>query len=161
TVLAAGLGLLAAVVVGCGPAKELPEIVPTQRGSGQLSADPFGPAPAQSDPAAKAVLDRAVKAITGDDPKPLEKAQVSRGTAHGSRHLPNRAEPAEATRVTEAVWPDRARVEVQFKDTGTMTFRMRGNHGWVRAGPAEQEGDPVSIGHVMRTDMNAQHWLFL
>jgi hypothetical protein len=163
---ACGLVVAAAVVVGCGPAKQLPDVVPTQRGPSQKAPDPFGPAPAQSDPAAKAALDRAVSAITAGDPKRLGKAKVSRATLQGFIELPGKTEAGEplrreATRNVEAVWPDRARVEVVFKETGTMTFRMRGPHGWARHGLVEQNLDPITTGHIMRVDMNAQHWLFL
>ena len=57
---AGACGLLAlAVVLGCGPGKEMPTEVRTSTKPTTSSVDPSGTAPTTSDPAAKAVVERA------------------------------------------------------------------------------------------------------
>src|SRR5688572_21113873 len=84
---AAGL-LIAAVVFGCGPAKELPDETPESTDRGQDSAAAPEAVPTKSDPAAVEIVDRAIKAHTQNNPSLLAKGKVSRVMASGDVKLP-------------------------------------------------------------------------
>lgn len=99
----------AALVAGCGQEKELPKVVQPPDGSaGQQQA-----VPAQSDPDAKAVIDRAVKALAGGDlgraAAYRDKVKASRYGLKGTISIPGETglQTLDATRAVAAVWPNR------------------------------------------------------
>lgn len=153
--------LVVAVVIGCGPNKEIPTNVPSVKGSGPKTAPPTPKVPDTSDPAAKAVIEKAIAAITQKNPKLLSKGRVSRCLTHGAVQLPS-GPMSDATRRIEAVWPDRARVVYQFKGgtEPTLTFLLRGPLGAHYVGPQQIErGRPEELGTILRDDLIGQHWL--
>ena len=80
-------GVLAAVVIGCGPGKELPDEVSAPREHQPPPADPGIKIPKVSDPDAKAFVDQAIKAFTQNNPDRLAKGKVSKSIATGSMKL--------------------------------------------------------------------------
>lgn len=102
----AALALGAALVAGCGPAKELPEAPKLSGGSTDQSVA----VPAASDPAAKAHLDKVVRAHTGGKPELAAKGRVSRAVFKGKSQLPGEGGLVQlnAVRTVAAVYPDRA-----------------------------------------------------
>jgi hypothetical protein len=164
-VRAAGV-LAAAVLIGCGPGKELPDTVPEARTSrpGPDGTGPKAAAPTESDPVARAVIDRAVAAVTKNDPGKLARAKVSRVLTTGGCYLRPDAPPADASRRIEAVWPDRVRAAYEFKDPalGTQTYVFRRPNGWlVRADGELGPGNPAEVGGMLGVDFVGQHWLYL
>lgn len=100
----AALTLVTALVAGCGPEKELPMDVARPDGSAAQQQA----VPAKSDPEAKAVIDRSVKALTGGKPELRAKATASRFALKGQMFsLENQGQSLEATRSGAAVWPNR------------------------------------------------------
>ncbi len=154
--------LFAAVVLGCGPAKELPDEVPEQKDHTGPSADPLGPAPSQSEPQARAILDRAVKAITENVPGGLEKAKTARVVYQGSIQRPESTDMTKAARTIETLWPDRAVVTDDYNGVFlTTTFFLRMNLGWLKNGPNMVPENPAEVGRILHSDLMAQHWLLL
>ena len=100
----AALIAVAAGAAGCGPGKELPDvIVPPGDSAAQQQA-----VPPRSDAEAKAAADRAVKAFTADRPELMAKVTASRCALKGqmfSVDSPNQW--TEAAQSVAAVWPDR------------------------------------------------------
>src|SRR5262245_34852076 len=86
SVLAAGV-LAAAVVIGCGPGKELPDDVPKPKEPAPKPPEPTVKIPAASDPEAKAFVDHAIRAFTQNDPARLAKGKVSKSVAAGTVKL--------------------------------------------------------------------------
>jgi hypothetical protein len=163
SVLAAGV-LAAAVVIGCGPGKELPDDVPKTKEQGPKPAEAEGTVPAASEPAAKAAVERAVKAICENAPDRFAKAKVSRGINGGGVQLPAGDRLTDATRRIEAVWPDRARVTYEFKAgvAPTKIFGLRRPHAWAMVG--QERWNPPSPGEAATTlyaDVTAEYWLLL
>lgn len=155
------VGLSVAVVFGCGPGKEMPEDLPQPKVGSTPAAEPVPDSPATSDPAAKAVLDRAVKVITENVPGGLAKARVSRVTYQGAIQRPDSKEMVETVRKIDSVWPDRALVSNEFKGGlfPTMTFRLRRPHGWGTNGATLIDRNPTETGRAFFNDLVAQHWL--
>ncbi|VTR93723.1 unnamed protein product [Gemmata massiliana] len=92
------------LVVGCGPEKELPTVGPSGEGAG--AQRPV--APAKSDPEAQAVIDRAVKALTGGKPELLAKGKFCRCVMKGQMFSIEQANQAnDTTRTIVTAWPDR------------------------------------------------------
>lgn len=154
------VAVAAAVAVGCGAGKELPDQVPDRKRETGPAPDPFAPAPAASDPAAKAVLDRAVKAITEAVPGGLDRAKVSRVTYKGMLQRPDKPAMSSVVRTIEAVWPDRGRVVDDYKGVEkNMTFLLRSPNGWLKNGETLIAQNPAEVGRIYRTDLTAQYWL--
>lgn len=111
--LLAALVVLAAVIVGCEPAKELPDDIPK-------ITEPTEPeivVPAASEPAAKAYIEKAVKAYTGNKPELIAKGKTSRVVLKGKMLLPVETQKveSEASRAIVAAWPDRLQVVNEFE----------------------------------------------
>jgi hypothetical protein len=152
------LGLFA-VVIGCGPAKEVPTTVVEPETHG-IGADPFGVAPAESEPEAKALLARAVKAITRGDPSRLEKAKGTIATFQGGVHFPRSPTITAATLHLQALWPDRALVKFEFKEViPTITFRFINPNGWMTPTAPDAVPNPVEVGQRILSDLVAKHAL--
>jgi hypothetical protein len=160
-------GFLTIVVIGCGPGKELPDQVPTTAVKREPPPDPFGPVPATSDPAAKAVIDRAVKAITQDKPERLEKAKVTTVIYKGVVYLPGTQSLENPASVRwDVAWPNRASVVYETKSsTGLLmnsnTFRLTHPNGWWLVDGALREQNAIAVGRTVWTDVMTQHGIIL
>jgi len=159
-----GVIVLVAIVFGCGPGKELPtEVVHPNEQSGP-GADPNGTPPAVSDPAAKAILDRAIKSITENDPGRLAKGKVAKVTYQGGiKTAPQGSELTKCSRTIETIWPGFALVTADFKgDFPNVTFYLREQQGWMKLGSQlDTATSPIEVARVMRDDLSAWHWLML
>jgi hypothetical protein len=150
--------VLAAAVLGCGEGKKLPDEVVKPQITHIIPPDPLGPAPAASEPAAKAVLERAVKAITQGDPARLAGVKASVATYTGGVHFPNAPTITDATLRLEAKWPDRAVITFDFKGVlPTITFRLVQSDGWMSTGGREQPGKPADVGQRIYTEIVAKY----
>jgi hypothetical protein len=161
------VSLTAAVVIGCGPGKQLPDEVP--HGSTERTAgEPKTNVPTTSDPAAKAIVDRAIKAHTQNNPSLLAKGKISKVTAVGTILLPTPTStdpvPVPSFRTVVARWPDEIKLTHAFKAhiPGTMTLILRGPFTWWGLNnTARPNPDPKGFEEYMRTDGLGQHWLML
>jgi hypothetical protein len=154
---AAGL-VAVAVAVGCGPGKELPSTVPHPKVPPGPPPDPFGPAPAASDSDAKEVLERAVKAITGNVPGGVKRAEVSRVNRAGKFQTLDRPQMSDATNRLDGVWPDRGYAQFDF-DGQSVTCRFREGQGWLTQGTDVQNQNPAEMARIFRADFHARHWI--
>ncbi len=156
---------LAASIWGCGPGKELPDDVPHVKDSGTIPPDPGGKVPVTADPAARAIVDKAIKSITQGQPELLKKSRLCRAIANGSFQLLNNPNMSESLRTVDTVWPDRARVVYEFKEGAflKMIWGLNSQFGWteVNIKPYEPPTNPTEIAQVIKTDLMAQHWLML
>jgi hypothetical protein len=152
---------IAAIAIGCGSGKELPDDVPLTKESGAIPPDPGGKVPEASDPVAKDIANRAIKAITQNKPDLLEKARICKVIAHGSFQFPNNPTMTDAIRSVQTVWPDRARVTYDFKGVSLkITWGMQSPFGWKVVGqqPYIPPSNPAEIAQVLRTDLMAEQW---
>jgi hypothetical protein len=146
---------MVAAVVGCGPGKEMPEDITLPPAASGTLADPLGPVPPSSDPAAAAVVRRAVNAITDNAPDRLAKARVSRCVVRGSMLITNFTD---TNRRLEAIWPNRAQVKFLFGKQATL--RYNGRVGWIISdGQKDDTKNPVEMARILHADVTAQHWL--
>ena len=148
--------VLTAAVIGCGEGKKLPDEVVRPQTTRNVPPDLLGKAPAASEPEAKAVLDRAVKAITQGDPSRLAKARVTKSAFRGTMQL---GAMTDATLSWEVVWPDRAVVVYSFPESPipSNTFRLRGALGWMFKGTEKQLESPTDVGLLVAAGVCAQH----
>jgi hypothetical protein len=149
-----------AVVIGCGPGKELPEDVPVRQETYVAPPDPEGKAPQASSAAAAAIADRTVKAITQDRVEMQAKARICRVTAQGKFRNHNTNEMMDTIRTLLTVWPNRARTTYEFKD-GLMpkrTLGIRDTFGWMNP-PLPMYYPPSEIAKIIAFDVTAQQWL--
>ncbi len=154
-----------AVGIGCGPGKELPDAPVRHKDVPGSADDPNGTPPAASQPAAKEVLDRAIKAITENDPGKLARTKVAKVTYQGSiRTAPQASELTKAVLTIETVWPDLAFVTDDLKAeslTTTLAFVLHHPHGWLKIGPRLDQTPPLEVGRAIRNDLSAWHWMML
>ena len=109
-------GLVAAVIIGCVPGKELPDDIPRPKGDDQA---PKKKIPTESDPVAKEIVDRGIKAYTQNNPSMLGKGKISRVTANGTMQLsptPGEFVPIAKQRTIVTQWPDH--VKLTYADKG-------------------------------------------
>lgn len=161
--VAAGVALL---TTGCGGSeKVLPSVVPE-------NTDKSGPGagvavPEKSEPAAVAVVERAVKAATDGNAARVERAKVNRLKMKGTVMGP--AGPVPAKRKLEAVWPDRIAQADEFgADSGLATtlIRLRRPVLWVgnvKDGKtsAVEFDEPQARAAAVATEMVGRHWMAL
>jgi hypothetical protein len=153
----------AAVVVGCGPGKELPDAIPKGTDEGEKEI----PVPAASEPAAKVYLDKAVKAYTGGKPELLAKGKVSRVALRGTLLYPveNSQILAEASRSIAAVWPDRFAGRDEFQVRGekiTVSAWLLRPHITIMQGNQEHTpSNRTDAEQGFAADETAQHWMAL
>ncbi|VTT99906.1 unnamed protein product [Gemmataceae bacterium] len=163
--IGSGALVLAAVAVGCGPEKELPDLPKQSKAAVPQGGDPHGVPPAATDPAAKAVLDRAVKAIADGDPVRIARGRAAKVTYQGGgiKLSTTSADLTPTVRVIEAVWPDSALVADDFKgQLANNTFYLRGQRGWLKTGLAlNPASGTTDLGRVILTDLTAWHWMTL
>jgi hypothetical protein len=157
--------LLAAIAIGCGPGKELPDTRPQPKPQYTPPPDPQGPVPATSDPKAKEVADRALKAITNNNPALVAKARICTVTAKGT--LVNlELRELKCTRLVQTVWPDRARVSYIYSDLtlGKSTLGIINHSGWfenTNPGAVQPSTGPTEIATWAEADLFAQQWFIL
>lgn len=159
----AALVVAGGVVVGCGPAKELPDEWAKSPDPGEKVV----PVPAASEPAAKEYIEKAVKAYTSGKPELVAKGTASRVTLAGMRLHPveNERVPVSTTRTIAAVWSDR----FYFRDE----LHIRGNkvafevwlHGSsvavAAAGKEDILPNRAEAQQLLDADVTAQHWMAL
>lgn len=152
--------MVAAIVVGCGPGKELPDEITVHKDAFVVPPDPGGKVPEGSDPEAKDVVLRAIKAITEGKMESQAKARICKVTAHGKFKDPNRAELTDAVRTVTTVWPDRARTTYEFKEglLAKRTVGLRGTFGWMYP-ELPLYFPPSEIAKVIAIDVTAQQWI--
>lgn len=162
--IGSGALVLAAVAVGCGPEKELPDL-PKNTKPITSGGDPFGPPPAATDPAAKAVLDRAAKAIADGDTVRLARGRSAKVTYLAEFKLSQHNRVlTPSTSTIETVWPELAVVSHDYKgQAANKTFYLNGARGWLKDGPGlhTQTAGTTDLGHLIRNDLTAWHWLML
>jgi hypothetical protein len=156
--------LVAAVVIGCGPGKHLPDDIPDPKGPEQT--EPQIKVPAVSDPAAKEIVERAIKAHTQGNPSLLAKGKLSRSTANGTIKLAvgpqQEVAPVPTQRAFVARWPDEIKYTLAYKTRpfGTVTLILRGRLTWELLNDQPRANvNPEKAEQLMRTDGLAQHWL--
>lgn len=145
----AALIAFAAVAAGCGPGKELPDVlVPPGDSAAQQQV-----VPPRSDAEAKAAVDRAVKAFTGDKPELMAKVKACRCSLKGqmfSIDAPNQG--TEATQSVAAVWPDRFYGLNERHPQGSKVV----TESWVRRPDmaVHSNGQPVELPNVDLLERN-------
>lgn len=153
---------IAALVLGCSPGKEMPETSLVQKEPETAASDPFGKVPKASDPKAKEVADRVIKAISRGYPEKLARTRVNRSVARGSIVFPNNSTKP-AGRVAETVYPDHARVVYSFDENPEMkqTYGLNSPFGWQVAGNLTYvpSPSPATVGRILTNDLLAEHWL--
>jgi len=158
--------LAAAIIIGCGPGKQLPDEVPKSNTTERTTTEPKEKVPTVSDPAAKEIVDRAIKACTQNNPDLLAKGKLSKVTANGTVKLPAEASgqfvEVPTFRTVLARWPDELKFTLDYKAhrTGLMTMILRGQFTWWGIDRTQNPNpNPQAIEDLMRTDGLAQHWL--
>ncbi len=158
----AASGLVATVIIGCGPGKELPDDIPRATSAEHT---PKKIIPTVSDPVAKQIVDRAIKAHTQNNSGLLERGKISKVTADGTMqlsHVPGEFVAIPKHRTLIARWPDHMKLEYADKGDarGMTTFILRHPFvWWGKDTTPEPIADFQSFEEVMRTDGLAQHWL--
>jgi hypothetical protein len=154
-------GVSAVVVVGCGPGKELPDEIPKSVDPGEKEV----PVPAASEPAAKAYIDKAVKAYTGGKPELVAKGKVSRVALRGTLLYPVENQQVEASRSIAAVWPDRFAGRDEFQVRGekiTVSAWLLRPHITIMQGNQEHTpSNRTEAEQNFAADETAQHWMAL
>ncbi|MBM3980210.1 MAG: hypothetical protein FJ304_07985 [Planctomycetes bacterium] len=150
--------LVLAVAVGCEPAKELPPEVPKG-----VEPPPPDPVPKESEPAAKAYAEKAVKALTAGKPELLAKANSSRVALKGTMVIDG---DNPAARTITATWPDRVAVrnEVQVSADSKNLVRawlVRGRFTMMQGDREVAEINRSELARALGADARAQHWMAL
>ena len=156
-VWAALVAAVAAATVGCRPAKEIPTDVPqgTEPGDGPK-------VPTASEAAAKAYVEKAVKALTAGKPELLARGKVSRAALKGQMAISG---DSPAARAIAAVWPDRYAATTDFT-LNNQKFNVRAllhrPHVNVLEGPREQDvPNRAETELALAADGTAQHAMAL
>jgi len=167
--LAWAVGLFAAsILIGCGPAKELPDEIPKSTETGSATTESREKSPEVSDPAAVEIIEHAVKAHTQNNLSLLTKGKISRMVASGTVKLPfgpgGERIHVPAQRTFLARWPDEIKFTLEFKppNSGTRTLILRGPFTWTGMnGVQDPNLNPEKIKNDMRADAFGLHWLVL
>lgn len=160
--------LAAAILIGCGPGKELPDEIPKSTANTNTPTEVKEKVPATSDPAAVEIVERAINAHTRNNRAALEKAKLSKLVADGSIVLPLGPTQEETAvrshRTFLARWPDEIKLTQAFQShiPGTMTMILNRSFTWSGVGTkANPITNPAKDEEVMRTDGMGMHWLTL
>ncbi len=158
-------GILATLIFGCGPGKELPELTPPTQEPTKRSQEPEVTVPKASETEAKAVVERAIAALTKKKPETL-KGKLSRAVGTGNMKFPSDSGSGlmsvEATRDVQAHWPDKVKVSYKFLThyTGTQTHILRKPFIWLgRDGTETPVPNRAMAEDAILTDTLAQQWL--
>ena len=161
-------GLIAAIVLGCGPAKELPDETPRSTENGRGGGESKIAVPEKSDPAALEIVDRAIKAHTNNNRALLAKGKTSRVTANGTVKLTvtegGNLIPVPSHRTFLASWPDKLKLTHEFQAhiPGKMTLILRGAFSWQGVNNVQTPNlTPQQTAESMRTDGFGLQWLVL
>jgi hypothetical protein len=155
------LAVAAAVILGCGPAKELPDEIPKAL---EPTEKPVV-VPAASDPAAKAYVEKVVNAYTGNKPDLVNKGKAFRLAMKG-KVLPvgdNQQTPVNATRKISGVWPDRMHDVMELHTTGgriNLEVWLRRPHMWI-GGANPDDLVPAQREKNFAADETGQYWMAL
>lgn len=157
------LAVAAGVVIGCGPAKELPdEVVKAPDATEKPVAVPEG-----SEATAKAYLDKALKSYTSGKPEQVAKGKFSRLKLNGTLRDPNVNPPvlASATRNIAAVWPDRfvdlSVRQSQGKTVALAIYHQRPRLTILNEGVDFLPPNPVELEQNLAVDERGQYWMCL
>jgi hypothetical protein len=160
TRLAVRVVLVVAVGGGCQPVKDVPDLLPAGPPAGAGAA-----VPAASDPAAKAFVEKAVKAFTGEKPELATKGLASRAVFKGRMFLPSESVPVDVTRTIAAVWPDRfvgtQVLQAQGRTTAQASYLRRPRLVNLRDGGEVPLPNPAEVERNFVTDETAQYWMAL
>ena len=157
----AALVVVAAAIVGCGPAKELPDEEP----KGAAPVKQAHAVPAASEAAAKKMIEQAVREVTGGQPDRLAKAKTSRVFAKGDYIYPNgvvKQSIPNTERRLMVVWPDRLQWSYHLKGAlnTSVTVWLRGMQIRMREGAVMSElPSPADTRRNILADLYAQHAL--
>lgn len=150
---------------GCGgSAKELPKVVATETEKAPAAAVVV---PAKSEPAAVAVVERALKVSTDGNPARVERAKVNRVKMSGSVITP--ARPVKTVRRVEAVWPARLAQTDEYSadsDLTTTLVRLRRPVLWIgNIKDGKASPSPIAITKELEAavaaEMVGRHWMAL
>jgi hypothetical protein len=142
-ICAAG-AMVAAILIGCGPGKELPDEIPRSTSNGSGPMENKEPIPTSSDPLAREIVDRAIKAHTQNDPSRLAQGKISKMTADGSILLPNARTQQEEMVPTHmtflARWPDEIKITLAYPQSGEAETTLILDHTstWLLKGKKEE-----------------------
>lgn len=154
--------VVAAAVVGCGPAKELPE-VPKGTDSGEKTEQ----IPTVSDPKAKEYVAKAVAAFTAGKPELVAKGKASRLVLKGTMLYPvdNQQVQVVTTRTIAAVWPDRFyglnEHTVQGNRSTVTAWLHRPNLTILSGTQAHDPDRRTEAERNLAADVTGQHWMAL
>jgi hypothetical protein len=161
-------GLVTAIVLGCGPAKELPDEIPKSTENGRAAGEGKAAVPEKSDPAALEIVDRAIKAHTNSNRTLLAKGKSSRVVANGTIKLTvtegGNLIPVPSRRTIIASWPDKLKLTHEFQAhiPGTMTLILRGAFFWQGLNKVQTPNlNPQQTLDNMKTDGFGLQWLVL
>jgi hypothetical protein len=164
---AAGV-LIAAIVICCGPAKELPDDIPRSTENGRGDGDDRESVPEKSDPAALEIVERAFKAHSQGNRSQLAKGKISKVTANGTIKLAvsegGSLVPVPSRRTFLASWPDKLKLTHEFRQhiAGTMTLILRGAFSWQGVNAVQNPNlNPQQTAESMLTDGFGLQWLVL
>ena len=152
------LVVAAGVVVGCGPAKELPDEVPRTT---EPTEKPLA-VPAASEPAAKALADRALQASpAASRNRPRSGKRPAGRFAGRARSAPTR--PIETVQTEAAVWPDRYAAVVDMQLFGARsilrTWLLRPNLTVMNGEQEQSLPNAAQSERELTADVTAQLWL--
>jgi hypothetical protein len=160
--------LIAAIVIGCGPAKELPDDVPKSTANSGGPGESRDVVPEKSDPAALEIVDRAIKAHTKSNPVLLARGKISRSTANGTVKLhvgeERQAQQVSGHRTFLARWPNEIKFTLVFHPphSGTRTLILKSPFTWTGLnGVQDPNLNPRKVEEDMRADGYGLHWLVL
>jgi hypothetical protein len=150
--------LLGAALGGCShkppplrPAREI-HAQPTTTASVEL---PPAKPPAQSDPAAVAIVTAAINAHTSNQPALVQKLKIVRINREGRIFILQQSIKQEI----QSQWPDRYRVHAEFTGGGVVTIGWAGETGWKQS-PGGTEPIPPAMLKDNKLDITGE-WLSL
>lgn len=149
----------ACALVGCQPAKDIPDVVP--KGAEPSDAPKV---PTASDPAAKEYVAKAVAKFTGGKPELLAKGKVSRAVLKGNRQEGSQS-LIDVTRTVAAVWPDRLAdtdvMAAQGQNVTLTVYLRRPRMTPIRNGVEVSLPNLVEREHTFAADQTGQYWMAL
>ncbi|HXD88852.1 MAG TPA: hypothetical protein VN641_20340 [Urbifossiella sp.] len=156
--------LMIAVAVGCGgPEKELPRDVSISTNRGNDDPVVADAIPQKSEAEAVKFVDKCLAAVTDGHPEKLDRAKVVRQSARGKWRWET-GELSGATREFQGVWPDRARVALDFDSDRIKQFLFlcRGNDvaAYQNAGMGlNQSPRSEELSEQVRIEVMGEIWL--
>ena len=155
----AGFVVLVAVVIGCGPGKQLPDAAV------KPSTPPVEPTPTiprMSEAKARTVVDAALRATSGGQVARIEKVKAFRSSAKGVMRRPVGGQllDLDTTREFEAVWPNACRLRLDSQSLKPFTVGLNRPAIWVREGDQFQPiPDARRAEEIAAIDTLGRDWL--